>query len=82
MKIISGSADLEVLVLPLILVRSLLFPLLVFGHCIEVDLLTPLRDLDKDTLRKGDGVNWRVGLTLTIGVINSTRNLGTLSSDG
>ena len=78
----ASGTDLKVLVLPLVLVGGFLFPLFVFGHRIEVDLLASFRYLDNVTLRKVDGATSKMELTLTIGVINSTRNLGTLSSDG
>ena len=74
---------LVVLGLPLVGIRSVLKPLLVLGDGEEILLLLAFRDLGCRSHEPGLRVaNKPRKLTLTIGVTNSTRNLGTFSKDG
>lgn len=74
---------LVVLGLPLVGIRSVLKPLLVLGNGEEILLLLAFRNLECHSHEPGLRIaNKPRKLTLTIGVTNSTRNLGTFSRDG
>lgn len=74
---------LVVLGLPLVGIRSVLKPLLVLGDGEEILLFLAFRDLRRHSHEHGlQGTNESRRLTLTMGVTNSTRNLGTFSKDG